>query len=100
MKLRVVVLGAGFGGLELSSLLSETIGNDLDLILIDQNDSFYFGFSKLDVMFGRKSSEAVKILYSSIAKPGVQFRKEIITAIDPVKKMVTTKNRVYEADIL
>src|SRR5258706_5021371 len=100
MKLRVVVLGAGFGGLELTSVLSETIGDDLDLTLIDQNDSFYFGFSKLDVMFGRKSPDAVKISYSSIIKPGVQFRKETITSIDPVTRIVTTQNRVYEADVL
>jgi sulfide:quinone oxidoreductase len=100
MKLRVVVLGAGFGGLELTSTLSETIGDNLDLTLIDQHDSFYFGFSKLDVMFGRKSSDAVKISYSSIVKPGVKFRKEIITAIDPVKKIVTTQKNVYEADVL
>jgi len=100
MKLRVVVLGAGFGGLELSSMLSETIGNNLDLTLIDKNDSFYFGFSKLDVMFGRKPSNAVKISYSSIIKPGVQFRQETITAIDPVTKIVTTQNATYEADVL
>jgi sulfide:quinone oxidoreductase len=100
MKLRVLVLGAGFGGLELTSMLSETIGDNLDLTLIDQSDSFFFGFSKLDVMFGRKPSDAVKISYSSIAKPGVQFRKETITAIDPVKKMVTTENNLYEADVL
>lgn len=70
MKLRVVVLGAGFGGLELTSILSETIGANLDLILIDQNDSFYFGFSKLDVMFDRKAADALKISYSNIVKPG------------------------------
>ena len=45
MKLRVVVLGAGFGGLELSTILSEKIGDRLDLTLIDKNDTFYFGFS-------------------------------------------------------
>jgi len=100
MKLRVVVLGAGFGGLELTSILSETIGDNLDLTLIDQNDSFYFGFSKLDVMFGRKPADAVKISYSSIVKPGVQFRKEIITSINPEKKIVTTQNGTYEADVL
>ena len=100
MKLRVVVLGAGFGGLELSTILSETMGNQLDLILIDQNDSFYFGFSKLDVMFGRKSSDAVKILYSSIVKPGIQFRKETVTAIEPVTKTVTTDSGTYQADVL
>ena len=48
MPLRVVVLGAGFGGLELSTLLSEALGEQLDLTLIDKNDAFVFGFSKLD----------------------------------------------------
>ncbi|MBI1780708.1 MAG: NAD(P)/FAD-dependent oxidoreductase [Sphingobacteriales bacterium] len=100
MKLRVVVLGAGFGGLELSTILSDAIGGRLDLTLIDQNDSFFFGFSKLDVMFGHKQSDAVKIAYSSIKKPGVTFRKETITAIDPVTKTVTTKKATYQADVL
>ena len=90
MKLRVVVLGAGFGGLELTSILSETIGDNLELTLIDKNDTFYFGFSKLDVMFGYKEPGAVKLAYSHIVKPGVQFRKETVTAIDPVSKKVTT----------
>ncbi|MEO5905954.1 MAG: FAD-dependent oxidoreductase, partial [Saprospiraceae bacterium] len=100
MKLRVVVLGAGFGGLELSTILSETIGDRLDLTLIDKSDSFYFGFSKLDVMFGRKPSDAVKISYSNIVKPGVKFRQETITVIDPVTKRVTTESGTYEAEVL
>src|SRR6478672_10821586 len=100
MKLRVVVLGAGFGGLELSTILSERIGDRLDLTLIDKHDSFYFGFSKLDVMFGRKLSDAVKIPYSNVVKPGVKFKKEIITAIDPVTKRVATEKEIYEADVL
>ena len=100
MKLRVVVAGAGFGGLELSSILSETLGDNLDLTLIDQNDTFFFGFSKLDVMFGYKSPDAVKISYSNIVKTGVRFRKETITAIDPVNKIVTTQKGRYEADVL
>lgn len=100
MKLRVVVLGAGFGGLELSSILSETIGDRLDLTLIDRSDSFYFGFSKFDIMFGHKSSEAVKLHYGNIVKPGVQFWQETIIGIDPVSKRVTTNSGTYEADVL
>ncbi len=100
MKLRVLVLGGGFGGLELSSILSETIGADLDLTLIDKNDSFYFGFSKLDVMFGRKTPDAVKIPYTNIVKRGIQFRNETIIAIEPVKKIVTTEKNLYEADVI
>src|SRR5689334_24143862 len=100
MKLRVVVLGAGFGGLELTSILSETIGDNLDLTLIDQNDAFYFGFSKLDVMFGHKMPDAVKIPYGNIKKPGVRFCKETITGIDPVTRTVRTQNSSYTADVL
>lgn len=100
MKLRVVVLGAGFGGLELSSSLSEAIGDNLDLTLIDKNDSFAFGFSKLDVMFGRKTSDAVHLHYRNIVKPGVDFRQEIITSIDPETRRVTTDQGTYDADVL
>jgi sulfide:quinone oxidoreductase len=100
MKLRVVVLGAGFGGLELSTVLSDAIGKDLDLTLIDKSDSFYFGFSKLDIMFGRVSPESVKIPYHHIKKGGVRFLQETIISVDPVRKKVTTNKGDYEADIL
>lgn len=100
MRERIVVLGAGFGGLELSTILSEALGDQLDLTLIDRNDSFFFGSSKLDVMFGRTTPDAVRIAYSSIAKPGVVFRQESITAIDPEARRVTTDHGTYEADVL
>jgi len=100
MKLRVVVLGAGFGGLELSTLLSSALGDRLDLTLIDKNDSFFFGFSKLDVMFGRTTPDAVRLSYSNIVKPGVVFRQETVTAIDPEARRVTTNNGTYDADVL
>jgi sulfide:quinone oxidoreductase len=99
-RLRVVVLGAGFGGLEITSVLSERIGERLDLTLIDKNDSFYFGFSKLDVMFGRRPVKSLKIAYGNMVKPGVKFRQETITAIDPERRRVTTKNGTYDADVL
>ena len=100
MKLRVVVLGAGFGGLELSTMLSDAIGERLDLTLIDKNDSFVFGYSKLDVMFGRKTSDSVRLAYRNIVKPGVHFRQEAITTIDPVARRVTTDGGTYDADVL
>jgi len=99
-KLRVVILGAGFGGLEVTTILSERIGDRLDLTLIDKNDFFYFGSSKLEVMFGRKPAKSVKHAYSKVVKPGVKFRQETITAIDPIRKCVTTQNGTYMADVI
>lgn len=100
MKTRILVLGAGFGGLELSTLLSERLPGQVDLTLLDKNDTFFFGYSKLDVMFGKKKADAVCYSYSTISKPGVQFRQEEITSIDPEKRRVTTAKNTYEADIL
>ncbi len=83
MQTRVVILGAGFGGLELATMLSEALGDDVDVTLIDKSDAFVFGFSKLDVMFGRTTPDAVRLPYRDIAKPGVRFVQETVTAIDP-----------------
>ena len=99
-KTRVVVLGAGFGGLELTTILSEALGEALELTLIDKSDAFIFGFSKLDVMFGRQTPDAVRVPYSHIVKPGVRFRQEAITSIDPEARRVTTDGGTYDADVL
>ena len=98
--MRVVVLGAGFGGLELTTNLSEEFGDTADIVLIDREDGFIFGFSKLDVMFGRATADAVLHRYADIAKPGVTVVKAEITAIDPVAKHVDTSVGAFDADIL
>jgi sulfide:quinone oxidoreductase len=79
---------------------NEALGERLDLTLLDKNDSFFFGSSKLDVMFGRKEPITVRLAYSSIVKPGVRFRQETITAIDPKARRVTTRSGTYDADAL
>ena len=100
MKKRVLVLGAGFGGLELSTMLSEAFADDIEVTLIDKNDSFYFGFSKLDVMFGHAMPNAVRLPYKKFTKPGVRFLEETISSIDPIAKRVTTDRGVHEGDFL
>ena len=100
MKTRIVVLGAGFGGLELTTILSETFGDTIDILLIDKGDSFVFGFSKLDVMFGRQKAADVRHPYRSILKPGVRFLQSTVQAIDPLARRVVTDHGTFEADIL
>jgi sulfide:quinone oxidoreductase len=98
--MRVVVLGAGFGGLELATRLSDEFGDELDLVLVDRADGFVFGFSKLDVMFGHAQESDVVHEYGDLAKPGVRLLRSTITAIDPAAKQVTTDAEELEADIL
>ncbi len=98
--MRVLVLGAGFGGLELSSRLSGQFGAAVDIVLIDRSDSFVFGFSKLDVMFGRTTPDMVCQRYQDIVKPGVRFVRSAIRAIDPHARRVETDAGAFDADIL
>lgn len=100
MKSRVLVLGAGFGGMELSTLLSAALGEKAGVTLIEKSDAFVFGYSKIDVMFGRTPLDAVRLPYRNFVKPGVRFVQETITAIDPVARRVNTTGGVYEADFL
>ena len=100
MRCDVLILGAGFGGLELATTLSESLGDDIDVVLVDDGDAFVFGYSKLDVMFGRTTLDAVRLPYRDLAKPGVRFLQETITAIDPEQRSVTTNAGSHEGDVL
>jgi sulfide:quinone oxidoreductase len=98
--MRVLVLGAGFGGLELTTRLSDEFGDDIEVVLIDQADGFVFGFSKLDVMFGRTVADAVRHPYRYVVKPGVRFVQSTIRAIDPSARSVETDAGHFDGDFM
>ena len=100
MKTRVVVLGAGFGGLELTTMLSEEFGDGIDVALIDKSDAFVFGFSKLDMMFGHRTPAAIRHPYRDIAKPGVRLVQSIVRSFDPAAKRIVTDDGTFDADVL
>jgi sulfide:quinone oxidoreductase len=100
MATRVTILGAGFAGLELSTQLSEALGEQVQVTLIDQGDAFVFGYAKLDVMFGRTTLDAVRLPYRHYAKPGVRLLRESVLAIDPETRRVTTDAGTHDCDYL
>jgi sulfide:quinone oxidoreductase len=97
---RVLILGAGFGGLEIATLLAERGGGEIEVTLIDKGEGFVFGFSKLELMFDRATVEEVRIPYAGLAKPGVTMVRETITAIDPAARRVTTEGGEYEGEAM
>lgn len=100
MKKRVLILGAGFAGMELATSLSETHGDSVDVTIIDKADTFMFGFSKLDVMFGKATAESLRLPYREFVKPGVTLKREAVRAIDPEARRVVTDVGTHEADFL
>jgi sulfide:quinone oxidoreductase len=100
VKKHVLILGAGFAGLELAAQLSESLRDEVRVTLLDHNDSFSFGFSKLDVMLGRRAAEDLRLYYREISLEGVEFRQERVTSIDPDQRRVTTDAASYDSDVL
>ncbi|HEX9260571.1 MAG TPA: FAD-dependent oxidoreductase [Acidimicrobiales bacterium] len=98
--MRILVLGAGFGGLELTARLSEELGDDVEVVLIDKAEGFVFGFSKLDVMFGRTVADAVVHPYRNLVKPGVRFVQATVRSIDPAARSVDTDAGPFDADVM
>ena len=100
MTTRVLILGAGFAGLELATILSETLASQVEVTLVERGDAFMFGFSKLNVLLEGVSAEKVRMPYSRFLKPGVRLVKEAVTSIDPSTRRVTTDAGTHDADIL
>lgn len=100
IAMRVLVLGAGFGGLELAATLTEHLSGEVDVTLIDQAEGFIFGFSKLDVMFGRHRAEEVFHAYADLKKPGLQFVRATVHSIDPEARRAETDAGVFEGDVM
>jgi hypothetical protein len=65
METRIFVLGP----VEFATTRSEALGATADVPLLDKNDSFVLGSSKLDVMFGRAISEAARLPYREYVRP-------------------------------
>ena len=98
--MRILVLGAGFGGLELASRLSGEFGDAAEVTRVDRADGFVFGFAKLDVMFGRAEPATVVHHYRDLAKPGVRFVRSTVRAIDAARRSAVTDAGTFEADVL
>jgi sulfide:quinone oxidoreductase len=99
--MRIVVLGAGFGGLELTARLSDELGAEHEVVLVDRNEGFVFGFSKLDVMFGRALPAQVTHPYRDVVKPGVRFLQDAVRSIDPAARRVELEGgESIDADVL
>ena len=53
MTKNILILGGGFGGLEVATSLRAKLDKTFKITLIDKKDFFIVGFTKFDLMFGQ-----------------------------------------------
>jgi len=91
MTKKLVVLGAGIGGLSVIKALTESVVplDDLDITLVDEDFSHFLGFTLPWVMRGWRGRDSVPIRPSVTALAGVRRVSGTVRAIDPAAHTVT-----------
>ena len=98
---RIVILGAGFGGLTVAEALDPVAGmGKADVTLVDRNAIFQMGFSMQWVFAGRRRPDEGERPYSALATRNVRFVHDEVAAIDPANRLVHTRSRRLPYDHL
>ena len=97
---KILILGAGFGGLESALSLGVLLDDNYSITLIDKSDSFFIGFSKFEILFDRKKENEIKYMYRDLNSEKVSFIQDEVIRIDITNKRVGTKNQQFEYDYL
>jgi len=97
---RILILGGGFGGLEVATRLRGTLDETYEITIVDKKDFFSIGFAKFELMFGRRQPEECKSYYSQLENQGIRFLQAEIESIDAQSRQVETSAGALSADIL
>jgi len=100
MSANILILGGGFGGLEVATRLRSALDESFRITLVDRKDFFSMGFTKFDLMFGRRQPEGCKSYYSQLEDRGIRFLQAEIESIDPEARRVETSVGALNTDHL
>jgi sulfide:quinone oxidoreductase len=86
---RIVILGAGLGGVPMAYEMKETVGKNHDVIVISDSPTFHFVPSNPWVPPKWRKPEDLKIeLAPVMKKKGVEFIQKAAAKVDPVNNQV------------
>jgi sulfide:quinone oxidoreductase len=93
---RILILGAGFGGLTAANLLRKSLSSssapvEHQISITDRKDYFMMGLVNLWILSGIRTLDNSKRALSRLENKGISYLNGEVTAIDPVSKTVTIK---------
>ena len=97
---RVLVLGAGFGGLAAATELRSTLPGDDEVVVVAASDRFFMGFAKLWDLAGLRPLEEGTRPLASLVDRGIGFVHAEVTAIDAESGGVSTTAGDLSGDAL
>ncbi|KRG15207.1 NAD(P)/FAD-dependent oxidoreductase [Lederbergia galactosidilytica] len=99
---KIVVLGAGYGGLMTVTRLQKQLGNnDADIVLVNKNDYHYETTWLHEASAGTLHHDRVRYDISNVINPGkVNFIQKTVTKIEPEAKKVILEDEELSYDYL
>jgi sulfide:quinone oxidoreductase len=93
---RILILGAGFGGLTAANLLQKNLSSlspsaEYQITIIDQKDYFMMGLVNLWILSGIRTFKDSKIDLNRLENKGIRYLNDKVTGIDVASKTVTTR---------
>ena len=93
---RILILGAGFGGLTAANLLQKNLSSlpvsvEHQISIIDQKDYFMMGLVNLWILSGIRTLEDSKIHLNRLENKGIRYLNDKVTGIDVDSKTVTIR---------
>ena len=93
LKKRVVIIGAGFGGLRFLYDIKKQFKNDMDIVIVDERETSLEKPSLVEVALAGKPVSHTQIPIKNIAKSqNAEFVNSRATMIDAEKNLVTLKD--------
>ena len=97
MGKKIIILGAGFGGLCIANILRKNLDHINEIIVIDKKDYFMMGFTNLWILDGRRTLENSKIPLVHLESKRITFIQDEITTIDTTSRLVKMLHHADES---
>ncbi|OGS50857.1 MAG: hypothetical protein A3K65_06285 [Euryarchaeota archaeon RBG_16_68_12] len=97
---RILVLGAGIGGLVASSVLKEELGGRARVTVIDRKTHFQFPPSYPWLMLGLRRPDQVQRSLGALRRRGIEVVNDEIVSINTGSRVVRTAGREFPYDHL
>jgi sulfide:quinone oxidoreductase len=92
MGKRILILGAGFGGLAAATELRKRLGADHRVIVIDRKKSFMMGLVKLWILEGSRGLEESQTPLDGLNAKGIEYLNDEVDRIDLASNRVQARN--------
>ena len=96
----IIILGGGVGGIVTANELSDSLGRDHKIILIEKNSEHTFAPSFLWLMNGSRRKEQISVPVKSLLHKNIELVIAAVDAIAPDKQTVQANGQEFRYDYL